>query len=121
MLNSQIGHRPAPTNNTSATQEHVCDPTDSEEDEDPEDCEDSEDVDDSEIPPAELPGSRLEWSTIAKESRGCRESKSCTLCGKSYQGGPRHIRIHLDKTLKPRDVKQCVPKVCSHDMIMTSQ
>jgi len=61
---------------------------------------------------SELTGTNLEWSTIeeADGKKKSRKKKPCWLCGKAYAGGPDFIRIHLDRTLKPRDVKACTPK-----------
>lgn len=63
-------------------------------------------------PVSELTGTNLEWSTIQEVDgkKKLRKKKACWLCGKVYAGGPDVIRIHLDRTLKPRDVGACIPK-----------
>ena len=68
-------------------------------------------MDDSQLPVGALDGTRLEWSTIEAEHRGSTTRKPCDLCGHEYTGGPKHIRTHLDKSLKPRDVQVCKPRV----------
>jgi len=60
----------------------------------------------------ELQGSALEWSTVVEadgraKNRG--KDKLCMLCGKTYSGGPDKIRIHMDPTVKPREVTPCKP------------
>ena len=69
------------------------------------------DLDDSQRPVAALQASALEWSTIVAAGRGQTKKKACDLCGHEYAGGPALIRIHLDKTLKPREVAACHPAV----------
>ena len=70
------------------------------------------------VDPSELEKGVLEWSTIVPEERkyiastnrgGSRHEHTCILCGRSYKGGPREIRSHLNKHDTCRVIKPCQP------------
>ena len=64
---------------------------------------------------AGLKGSDLHWSTVVEENGKAKSvrGKKCALCNKIYNGGPCIIEVHLDETLKPREVSACIPVTAS--------
>ena len=59
----------------------------------------------------ELKGTELQWSTIEEDKGKAKavKGKKCALCLRGYSGGPQLIEVHLDATMKPRELAACAP------------
>ena len=58
-----------------------------------------------------LKGSDLEWSTVLVITVDGKKKNRCVLCNNVYSGGPSNIRTHLDLSIKPRNIRECKPKL----------